>query len=70
MTSFKWMSTIYYWEGHSSLIGMLYMMVMQIHTLLTKDGVFHKLNPLIKEGERYTIVLGYVLLMEENLWMA
>ena len=31
---------------------------------LTKDGVCHKLKPMIKEGERYAIVLGYVLLME------
>ena len=47
---FQWMSAIYCWEDCGSLIGMQYMMVMQIHTL-TKDGVRHKLKPMIKEGE-------------------
>ena len=30
---FQWMYAIYCWEDHGSLIGMHYMMVMQIHTL-------------------------------------
>ena len=30
---FQWMSAIYSWEDHGSLIGMQYMMVMQTHTL-------------------------------------
>ena len=52
VTSSQWMFSIYCWEDHGSLIGMLYMMIMEIRTLLQKVGFFHKLKPFIKEGEK------------------
>ena len=56
MTSFQWMSVIYCWEGHGNFIGKFDRHVAHdghANTYsLTKDGVHHKLKPMIKEGEK------------------
>ena len=46
------MSTIYYWEGCGSLIGIALHYGHANTYSLTKDGVFHKMKPMIKEGKK------------------